>query len=117
MISGIPGSALIALTLISPGWLGPVDKSEDLTEDEQRLSVALGIVTALAVFQGFTVHLLGFLLDPHWGLCRNASQSGRGGDRAGTAAIVRDRRVRAGVTQTPYLYPHLERCNFIIMLA
>ena len=42
--------------------------------------------------------LLGFLLDPHWGLCRNASQSGRGGDRAGTAAIVRDRRVRAGVT-------------------
>ena len=61
MISGIPGSALIALTLISPGWLGPVDKSEDLTEDEQRLSVALGIVTALAVFQGFTVH--------YWGSC------------------------------------------------
>lgn len=59
MLFGIPGSLLIFLTIASPFWVGSVDRSEHLTEGERRLSVALGIVTFMAVFVGFTVHMWG----------------------------------------------------------
>lgn len=64
MLYGIPGSALIALSLISASshavrvssrnlrWIGP---------SEVRLAEALGIIAFLTVFLGFTVH--------YWGIC------------------------------------------------
>jgi hypothetical protein len=61
MMFGIPGSVLIFLTMVSAFWLGPIDKSHHLSHAERRLSVALGLVVATAVFVGFTVHF--------WGIC------------------------------------------------
>ncbi|WP_454618218.1 O-antigen ligase family protein [Bradyrhizobium cenepequi] len=61
MSYGIPGSALVLLTLIGACWLGSIDKSPHLTPQEARLSVALGIVIATIVFLGFIVHF--------WGIC------------------------------------------------
>ena len=61
MMFGIPGSFLIFLTLVSAFWLGPVDRAPGLSDAERRLSVALGVVTTMAVFLGFTVHF--------WGTC------------------------------------------------
>jgi O-antigen ligase len=64
MLYGIPGSALIGLSLVSAssravrisprnaGWIGP---------REVRLAEALGIIAFLTVFLGFTVH--------YWGIC------------------------------------------------
>jgi O-antigen ligase len=59
MVTGIPGSLLIFLTMASPFWHGPVDVSDNLTEGERRLSVALGIVTFMSAFLAFVVHLWG----------------------------------------------------------
>jgi O-antigen ligase len=61
MTSGIPGSFLVFLTMVSAFWLGPVDQCRNLSRDEQHLSIALGIVIAVAAFLGFTVHF--------WGSC------------------------------------------------
>jgi hypothetical protein len=61
MMFGIPGSALIFLTVVGSFWRGPIDKSLYLSGEEKRLSVALGLVTVVIVFQGFTVHI--------WGTC------------------------------------------------
>jgi len=61
MMFGIPGSALIWLTCTSAFWLGADDHSEVLSLKEQRLTVALGIVVAMSLFLGFTVHF--------WGTC------------------------------------------------
>jgi O-antigen ligase len=61
MMFGIPGAALILLTMVSAFWGGPVDKSPFLSPSERRLSVALGLVTTVIVFLGFTVH--------YWGTC------------------------------------------------
>jgi hypothetical protein len=61
MMYGIPGSLLVLMTLISAFWMGPVDRCRRLTPEERRLSVALGIVVATAVFLGFIVH--------YWGAC------------------------------------------------
>ena len=61
MTYGIPGTLLIFLTMASPFWRGPLDKSPFLSPEEKRLSVALGIVTTTAVFMGFIVHF--------WGVC------------------------------------------------
>ena len=58
---GIPGSLLVFLTTVSPFWSGPIDNAGGLSEQEKRLSVALGIVVTLAVFLGFTVDF--------WGSC------------------------------------------------
>jgi hypothetical protein len=59
MTFGIPGSLLLFLSCISPFWLGPLDRSPFLSKDEQRLSVALGIVISTLIFLGFTVHYWG----------------------------------------------------------
>lgn len=61
MTFGIPGSLLVFLTLVGAFWLGPIDKCQVLSERERRLSVALGLITVVTVFEGFTVHL--------WGTC------------------------------------------------
>lgn len=61
MMYGIPGAVLIFLTMASASWLGPVDRSPYLSPSERRLSVALGIVTTIVIFLGFTVH--------YWGAC------------------------------------------------
>ena len=61
MMFGIPGSVLIFLTMVGAFWLGPVDRSRQLSREERFLSVALGIVVAIAIFLGFTVHF--------WGSC------------------------------------------------
>lgn len=61
MMYGIPGSLLIFLTLVSAVWMGPVDRCPQLTGEEKRLSVALGIVISVVVFLGFIVH--------YWGAC------------------------------------------------
>jgi O-antigen ligase len=58
---GIVGALLVFLTLFGSVWRGPVDKSHHLTVEEQRLSVALGIVLTVAIYLGFTVHM--------WGAC------------------------------------------------
>ena len=61
LMFGIPGSILIFLTMASAFWFGAVDKSQYLSSEERKLSVALGFVIVVAVFQGFTVHI--------WGTC------------------------------------------------
>jgi hypothetical protein len=61
MTYGIPASLLIFLTMVTPFWRGPIDNSPNLSPEEKRLSVALGIVTVTAVFLGFIVHF--------WGVC------------------------------------------------
>ena len=61
MMFGIPGSLLVFLTIVGAFWRGSIDKSPYLSREEQRLSVALGIVAATTVFLGFTVHI--------WGAC------------------------------------------------
>jgi hypothetical protein len=61
MMFGIPGSVLVFLTIVGPFCLGPIDKSPYLSREEQRLSVAFGIVATIVVFLGFTTHF--------WGTC------------------------------------------------
>jgi hypothetical protein len=61
MVMGIPGSLLVLFTMIGGYWNGPLDRSQYLSREERRLSVALGIVTIASVFLGFTVHF--------WGAC------------------------------------------------
>ena len=61
MMFGIPGSLLVAFTTASASWLGAVDTARYLTPNEQRLSVSLGVVVAITIFLGFTVHF--------WGAC------------------------------------------------
>jgi hypothetical protein len=61
MTSGFPASILMMLTLLSSYWGGSIDRSLHLSHEEQRLSVALGIVTFAAIFLGFIVHF--------WGTC------------------------------------------------
>jgi len=58
---GIPGSVLVFLTIVGAFFVGAINKSSCLSEDERRLSVALGFVTTTVVFLGFTVDL--------WGTC------------------------------------------------
>jgi hypothetical protein len=59
MMFGIPGSLLLFLTIVGAFWAGPIDRSPHLSREEQRLSVALGLVSVTAVFLGFTVHFWG----------------------------------------------------------
>ena len=61
MMYGIPGSALILLTVVGAFWKGSIARSPVLSREEQRLSVALGIVVTTAIFLGFIVH--------YWGTC------------------------------------------------
>ena len=87
MMFGIPGSVLIFLTLASAFSLGAIDKSHYLSREEARLSVALGVVMVIAIFQGFTVHLWGacwILLGIFAGMRANLAE----------AAILRERAVR-----------------------
>ncbi|MBR0717989.1 O-antigen ligase [Bradyrhizobium liaoningense] len=91
MSYGIPGSALILLTIASACWLGSIDKSPHLTPEEGRLSVALGIVITTIVLLGFMVHF--------WGICwiLIAVFTGMRANLA-EAAILRDRAARAAQT-------------------
>lgn len=88
MSYGIPGSALILLTIASACGLGSIDKSPHLTPEEGRLSVALGIVLATIVFLGFMVHF--------WGICwiLIAVFTGMRANLAETA-VLRERAARA----------------------
>lgn len=61
MMFGIPGSIFIFLTMAGAFWLGPIDNADNLSREERLLSVALGLVVAVAMFLGFTVHF--------WGAC------------------------------------------------
>jgi len=92
MSYGIPGSALILLTIASACWLGSIDKSPHLTPEERRLSVALGIVIATIAFLGFIVHF--------WGICwiLIAVFTGMRANLAETA-ILRDRAAPAAQTR------------------
>jgi hypothetical protein len=58
---GIPASLFVFLTMITPFWRHPLDNVTSLSAEEQRLSVALGIVTTTCLFMGFIVHF--------WGVC------------------------------------------------
>jgi hypothetical protein len=58
---GIPASVFVCLTMVAPFWRRPLDRCGFLSAEERRLSVALGIVTATAIFLGFIVHF--------WGAC------------------------------------------------
>lgn len=94
MMFGIPGSLLTLFTMVGAFWLGPVDKSEQLSREERRLSVALGIVVVVAIFLGFTVHFWGicwFLLGAFPGLRANLAEAaivrGRVSARGGPAAL------------------------------
>jgi len=64
MTFGIPGSALIALSMVSACWL-PVrrnDQNADLIgAGEERMAKSLGMIILLTIFLGFTVHI--------WGAC------------------------------------------------
>lgn len=88
MLYGIPGSALILLTVVSACGLGSIDKSRHLTPEEARLSVALGIVITTIVFLGFMAHF--------WGICWiiMAVFTGMRANLAETA-VLRDRAARA----------------------
>ena len=89
MMFGIPGSLLMLFTMVGAFWLGPVDKSEQLSREEQLLSVALGIIVTVAIFLGFTVHFWGvcwFLLGAFPGMRANLAE----------AAIVRGRKSARG---------------------
>jgi hypothetical protein len=91
MSYGIPGSALILLTIAGACWLGSIDKSPHLTPEERRLSVALGIVITTIVFLGFMVHFWGIcwiLIAVFAGMRANLAES----------AILRDRAARAAQT-------------------
>ena len=92
MSYGIPGSALILLTIASACGLGSIDKSPHLTPEEGRLSVALGIVITIIVFLGFMVHF--------WGICwiLIAVFAGMRANLAETA-VLRDRAARAAKTR------------------
>ncbi|WP_213287227.1 O-antigen ligase [Bradyrhizobium sp. sGM-13] len=92
MSYGIPGSALILLTIASACGLGSIDKSPHLTPEEGRLSVALGIVITIIVFLGFMVHF--------WGICwiLIAVFAGMRANLAETA-VLRDRAARAAETK------------------
>jgi O-antigen ligase len=61
MLSGIPGCIFVFLTLIGTSRRGTVDGGLFVSQEEQRLFVALGIVTFTIIFLGFTVHF--------WGTC------------------------------------------------
>jgi len=91
MMYGIPGSALILLTIVGACGLGSIDKSRHLTREEGQLSVALGIVIATIVFLGFMVHF--------WGICwiLIAVLAGLRANLAETA-VLRDRAARAAET-------------------
>ena len=88
MAYGIPGSALILLTIAGACGLGSIDKSPHLTPEERRLSVALGIVLTIIIFLGFMVHF--------WGICwiLIAIFTGMRANLAETA-VLRDRAARA----------------------
>ena len=89
MMFGIPGSLLMLFTMVGAFWLGQVDKSEQLSREEQLLSVALGIIVTVAIFMGFTVHFWGvcwFLLGAFPGMRANLAE----------AAIVRGRKSARG---------------------
>ena len=61
MMFGIPGTIFVFFTIVGSFWTGPIDRSPWLSREEQRLSVALGLVAVTAIFLGFTVHF--------WGSC------------------------------------------------
>src|ERR1700687_2104522 len=61
MTYGIPASLLVFLTMVTPFWRGLIDNSPNLSPEEKRLSVALGIVTTTTVLLGFIVYF--------WGVC------------------------------------------------
>ncbi|MCK1403798.1 O-antigen ligase family protein [Bradyrhizobium sp. 4] len=88
---GIPGSALILLTIVGACGLGSIDRSPHLTPEEGRLSVALGIVIVAIVFLGFMVHF--------WGICfiLIAVFAGMRANLAETA-VLRDRAARVAET-------------------
>ena len=88
MAYGIPGSALVFLTMWGACWLGSIDKSRHLTREERRLSAALGIVMTIIAFLGFMVH--------YWGICwiLIAVFAGMRANLA-EAAVLRDRAARA----------------------
>jgi hypothetical protein len=61
MTMGIPASFLVLFTMIGAYWKGSLDRSQYLSREERRLSVALGVITLATIFIGFTVHI--------WGTC------------------------------------------------
>lgn len=56
---GLVGSFLLFVTVVGAFWLGPLDRSRCLSEQERRLSVALGIAVFVLIVMGFTVHYWG----------------------------------------------------------
>jgi hypothetical protein len=92
MAYGIPGSALVLLTMVGACRLGSIDKSRHLTREEGRLSVALGIAMTIIVFLGFMVH--------YWGICwiLIAVFAGVRANLA-EAAVLRARAARAAETR------------------
>ncbi|MCK1731591.1 O-antigen ligase family protein [Bradyrhizobium sp. 142] len=88
MTYGIPGSALILMTIVGSCWLGSIDRSHYLSPEERRLAVALGIVMTVFVFLGFIVHYWGtcwILIAVFAGMRANLAES----------AILRERAARA----------------------
>jgi hypothetical protein len=64
MTFGIPGSALIALSMVSACW-SPVRRNDQNAEligaGEERMAKSLGVIILLTIFLGFSVHI--------WGAC------------------------------------------------
>jgi hypothetical protein len=84
MTFGIPGSALIALSLLSACW-SPVRRNDQNAEligaGEERMAKSLGAIILLTIFLGFTVHIWGgcwILLGLLAGIRANLGQLAKG---------------------------------------
>lgn len=107
---GVPGSALIALSIIGAAYPPTTGPGIRLTGVESRLGTALGIIIFLIVFWGFTVHywgtdwiLIALLIGvkAHLSELRRVSGKRRevpGSDRARLLQGVRDRIKPAAAT-------------------
>jgi hypothetical protein len=93
MTYGIPATFFAFLTMVSPFWRKPLDKSPLLTPEERRLSVALGIVIVTAIFLGFIVHFWGacwILLGIFPAIRANLFEATRSLERAAQAVALSD---------------------------
>lgn len=100
MTYGIPATIFAFLTIVSPFWGKPLDKSPLLTSEERRLSVALGIVIVTAIFLGFIVHFWGacwILLGVFSAFRANLFEATRSAARAAQAGALSDDGARVGL--------------------
>jgi O-antigen ligase len=104
MTYGIPATLFVFLTMVSPFWRKPLDKSPLLTSEERRLSVALGIVIVTAIFLGFIVHFWGacwILLGIFPAIRANLVEAARSASRATKSTLLDNDAARAGLTRSP----------------